>query len=175
MPFSFVDDMVDSINDLWIESSSYDIKNEDYRSSDNGIDSSSVLRNASRVFVLFFQGSWVAFILYSLKAKYITIPDIEAREKSRKKRSPIDIRNFNSDYVQPYNSQKATLSIKDRLKFKLIDMWNEYKYHFFIRLGFQVYLEVWLIVTINLGFTKFENWMQTLSYFWAIVWLVSNL
>jgi hypothetical protein len=84
---SFIDNAIDDIKDSLIEKNYYDLRNDDEKIQENGIDSSSILRNASGILMILFQGCCCCFIMYAIKAKFVSLPKhtiIKARKKAEK-------------------------------------------------------------------------------------------
>ena len=76
----FVDDAIDDFQNYWIGNYDYDLYTEDDTYEDNGIESLSILRNASRIMFILSQGLFFCMILYALKAKFVTIESPSLRE-----------------------------------------------------------------------------------------------
>lgn len=54
---AFIDDIIDDIKDSLLNINDYNLGSNDEKIQENGIDSSSILRNASGILLILFQGS----------------------------------------------------------------------------------------------------------------------
>jgi hypothetical protein len=91
---SFIDNAIDDIKDSLIGKNYYDLRNDDEKIQENGIDSSSILRNASGILVILFQGCCCCFIMYAIKAKFVSLPKhtiIKVRENVEKGSSKSEV------------------------------------------------------------------------------------
>ena len=71
---SYIDDPIDSIKESLFQDNIYSMNNDDQSFESNGIDSLSIIKNASGMLVILAQGMLTWLILYSIKAKLITVP-----------------------------------------------------------------------------------------------------
>lgn len=164
--FKLLDDAIESLQENWIGNNEYEINSEDQKYKEDGISSMSVIRNATRILKTLFQGLLLWIIFYALKAKFITVAD-----ETQAVTKPEDMEE--SPQISSNKKFSKCERVKAWLKKKLVSIWNDYKFHFFIRLGFQVYLEGWLLVLLNLSAFKFVNWIQIVSYITALICFVS--
>jgi hypothetical protein len=81
---AFIDDMIDDIKDGLLRNNDYNLGNNDEKIQENGIDSSSILRNASGILTILFQGCCCCLVMYALKAKFVTL-----KEKQKERHEPM--------------------------------------------------------------------------------------
>ena len=72
---SYIDDPIDNFKNSLFKDNVYDLNNNDQSLENNGIDSLSIIKNASGMLIILFQGMITWFIFYAIKAKWITIPE----------------------------------------------------------------------------------------------------
>ena len=108
----FVEETIDNIKDSLIGNNDYDLYPDNETYEQNGIDSLSILRNASGMMTIFFQGLCTCLLVFALKAKFVTVPNLDNQENDlktkfkAKKSSSISFDNLKDDLNESRGSHR---------------------------------------------------------------------
>ena len=137
-------------------------------------ESTSVLLNADEVFMTFFQNFVICVIVYGVRALIFTLNngvggyeeqlrELENNENDIKNNFERSATNTPSSGLasEPPQNRKEKMKLWGKNKIK--SMSGEYKYNFFIRIGLELFLEVFVLSLLNIRYIKFESGWQYLS------------
>lgn len=118
------------------------------------------------------------------KKKNTMIPDNSQLDDENNMSEIHVIRSISEDYsiAQLRKSEKSSpgsMSEKKhkcrrRLKLIIKDTIKEYKYEFFIRFGFNMYLDFCILSLLNISDFTFQNWVQIVSYISSVIVMVNK-
>jgi hypothetical protein len=149
-----------------------------YRYESIDYESTSILLNGENIFQILIQGFIACACIFAYKAILFTIQanteiyerelkefqlrEIEATSANLEKESTVGLQKNN------YVSEKTLVEKESRtriwVKKKIMELSQEYKYNFFLRIGLELFLEIFVLSLLNIRHSKFSNIYQITSF-----------
>jgi cysteine-rich repeat protein len=154
-----------------------------YRYESIDYESTSILLNGENIFQILIQGFIACACIFAYKAILFTIQanteiyekelkefqlrEIEATSANLEKESIVGLQKNN------YVSEKTLVEKESRtriwVKKKIMELSQEYKYNFFLRIGLELFLEIFVLSLLNIRHSKLNNIYQITSF--GISWI----